>query len=425
MKKLLLGVLVLLITYIGIRIGFHFFEKGHEYEYYINNKDTEFLVKEKFIRNTKNEIDGYYFEIIVDDIVFSYQTFESFGMKSQVITDIRYYKDNNLVCILPIFLNGKVVSDIKCLKDNIIYNYRDLNNKNSNLKSFVETLGQYGYNEDKWIDNATSIDKDNITIYKDNLIDGHYISLDTYKGIYILNAIKPYYLKEIKIFNKDIYTRPISTVFKNYYVVADYNAQYRFNKFYIVDLITQKVSELSFGHQISFDSYIQGTNDNSVYLFDKNSKKQYEINLKTNKVSEIGNETLGIKIYQNDAWNKTSAVSAKNDIILFDDKYKGDVEDNEFERIDKVGGTITGYYYFYKKIESEYFVYRSPILNRNQLTYLYKTTDIKRMNYVGDFVYYIYNNEIRYFNEQIGVRTVIENKELSFNNNLMFSAYIK
>lgn len=425
MKKIFVGIIILLIVYIGIQLVFHFFGTGHKYEYCVNNGEKEFLIKEQLVRNTKNEQDSYYFEIKVDDVAFSYQTFESFENKNKIITNIKYYKDDNYICILPVFLNEKILSDIKCLRDDIIYNYHDIKDKNAGLQQFGENLIEYDYVENNWIDDATAVIEDNIDICKDNLIDNHYVSFNTYKGIYTIKGDKNSSFKKTNLFTKDIYVKPISVIFEKYYVVADYNSQYRFNMFYIVDLINQKVTKLDFGYQISFDSYIQGIIENSIYLFDKNSKKQYEINLKTNKVLEVGNEKSEIEIYQNGSWSKISASIAKNDVILFDSKYKSDIEDNKFERIDKVGGAITGYYYFYQKHGSEYLVYRAHALNINQLTYLYKTTDINRINYIDDFIYYIYDNEIRYFNENIGVRTIIKNEELSFNNNLVFGVYVK
>lgn len=425
MKKIFMMLLVLFIIYLGIQLGFSFFGKGHEYEYILSDKENDFKIREKFVNNTKGETDSYYFEIAVDDAVFSYQTYESFNKANHIIKEVLYYKDNEYKCILPIFLDNKIISDVMCLKAGVIYNYYDIKGDNTNLDSFVKSLTDYGYDQNKWIDNTASNSIETLNFYKANTIDNHFLALTTYKGVYVINDVNSYKPKKIDLFNNDVYKRPISIVFNNYYVVADYNAKYRFNKFYVVDLTSNKVSEINSEHQISFDSYVQGTYNNSIYLFDRDNKKQYEINLKSNNVLEVGNENTDIKVYRNGEWDKVTAINAKNNTILFDNEYMSDIEDNKFVKIDKVGGELTGYYYFYKKSGSNYLVYRSPASNIKQLTYLFKTTDINRVNYYEDYVYYIDGNEIKYFNDLHGIRTLIQDKELAFNENIIFGLYVK
>lgn len=425
MKKIFMMLFIMFIIYLGIQLGFRFFGNGHEYEYLLSTETVDFRIREKFINNTKNETDSYYFDIAVDDTIFSFQTYESFDKASYIIKEIVYYNGQNYKCILPIFVDNKIIGDVKCLKDNIMYNYNDIEGTDRTLDLFVSTLVEYGYDQNKFKDVAVSTNNNGVEFYKENAVEKHFLALSTYKGIYTLNDVNSYKLKEIELFKNDIYKKPISIVFKNYYVVADYNSKYRFDKFYVVDLTSNKVNELNCDREISFDSYIQGTNNNSIYLFDKDSKKQYEINLKTNKVLEVGNENTQIKIYKDGDWSKVSATSAKNEMILFDDTYKSDIDVVGFDRVDKVGGNNSGYYYYYQKQGSEYKVYRSSVLNHTQLNYLFNTTDISRINYYEDYVYYVYGSEIRYFNDNIGIRTLIKNKELSFNENLIFGLYVK
>jgi len=425
MKKIFMMLLILFIMYIGIQLGFRFFGSGHEHEYTVNNGDYSINIKEIFTNNTAGESDSYYFEINIDNTVFSYQTYENFNKSNQIIKDVRYYKDEKYRCILPIFQSDRILTDIMCLNDNIIYYYNSIEGHNKNIDSFAKSLSEYGYDASDFEDKATSTAIQGLTFYNDNYVDNHFLTIDTYKGIYTINEINLNKPKKIEIFEKDVYKREISTTFKNYYVVANYNTKYRFDKFYIIDLTTNKTKELDCEREISFDSYIQGTNNNSIYLFDRDSKKQYEINLKTNKVIEVGNENTGIKIYKNGEWEKISATRAKNNDIHFDSEYQSGLEDKKFLKIDKVGGTSTGYYYFYKKNGSEYSVYRSTTRYKDSLTYLFTTTDINRIKYHNNYVYYIYNDEVRYFSDQGGVKILLKDKELSFNKDLQFSIYIK
>ena len=163
------------------------------------------------------------------------------------------------------------------------------------LRTFANSLTEYGYNVNKWNDNKELQSYEKITIYPNNIIDNHHLVLTNYKGIYLVNPSLGNKMENIELFESDVYKRPISMIFKNYYVTADYNQQYRFNKIITVDLTNNKTKEIHCGSEISFDSYIQGTHDNSIFIFDRNSKKQYEIDLKKGNFLEVGNEISGIK----------------------------------------------------------------------------------------------------------------------------------
>ena len=63
MKKIFGMLLILVLLYLVIQVTFRFFGNGHEYKYQITTNDINFNIKEKFINNTKNELDSYYFEI--------------------------------------------------------------------------------------------------------------------------------------------------------------------------------------------------------------------------------------------------------------------------------------------------------------------------------------------------------------------------
>lgn len=424
MKKIFMMLLILFIIYIGIQLGFRFFGSGHEYEYVINNGDKEFIINEIFTNNTKDETDSYYFEIKVDDTVFTYQTYENFNKANQIIKNAFYYEDSSYKCILPIFQDNKILTDVMCLKNDIIYNYNSIR-RNNKIDSFVNSLSEYGYNKENYENKGVSADIQGLSFYKENYVEGQFLTIETYKGVYTINDVNLNKPKKIEIFDQDVYKRELSIVFKNYYIVADYNSKYRFDKFYMVDLISNKVIELSCGREISFDSYFQGTHNNSIYLFDRDSKKQYEININSKNVLEVGNEKNDIKVFRNGNWEKVSAISAKRNDELFDNIYESNLDKKGYTKIDKVGGETTGYYYFYKKNGSEYDVYRSTARNNAQLTYLFSTTDINRIQYFSNYVYYIFKDEIRYFSDSGGVKILLKDKELSFNKDLKFNLYKK
>ena len=214
-------------------------------------------------------------------------------------------------------------------------------------------------------------------------------------------------------------------IFNNYYVTADYDGQYRFNKIITVDLTNNKTKEINCGTEISFDSYIQGTYDNSIYIFDRSSKKQFEIDLKKGNVLEVGNQTSGILIYNAEGKTRINAGEAVTKDILFTTKVSDDLKMDGYTKIDSMGGKETGYYYLYQKVSNGYNVYRANIQNNSQLTYIFKTTDLGRIFYHNEYIYFIDGNTIKYYTDSSGVKSVIENRELSFNDSLIFGVYTK
>ena len=424
MKKILGMLLVFVLLYLGIQVAFRFFGNGHEYQYQVVTNDTQFNIKEKFVNNTKDELNSYYFEINYNGTIFYYQTLTNFGKKDHVIKDIYSHKNNEYSCILPVFVNNQIVSDIMCLKNNIIYYYHDIT-PTDDLREFANSLTEYGYDVNQWSDNRETQSHKNITIYPNNISDNHYIALTNYKGTYLLNSSLGNKIENVELFKSDIYKRPMSMIFKNYYVTADYNQEYRFNKIITVDLINNKKSEINCGTEISFDSYIQGTYNNSIFIFDRSSKKQYEIDLKKGNVLEVGNESSGIIVYNGSEKTRAKASDAVNKKIMFTTS-NNEVPDFEgYTKTDTFGGQETGYRYLYQKVGSKYNVYRVNIQNDNQKTYIFSTTDLNRLFYYNEYVYFLDKNTIKYYSDSTGVRSAVESSELSFNNALIFGVYIK
>lgn len=424
MKKIVSMLLVLVLIYLGIQVLFRFFGNGHEYQYQITTNDTKFNIKEKFVNNTENESDSYYFEINSGGNIFYYQTLRNFGKKDHIIKDIYSYKNNEYSCILPVFLNDQIITDIMCLKNNIIYYYHDMT-PTDDLKSFADSLTEYGYNISQWNDHKETQSYEKNTIYLNNIKDSHHVGLTNYKGVYLINPSIGNKVEDIELFKSDVYKRPISMFFKNYYVTADYNQQYRFNKFITVDLTNNKTKEIKCGTEISFDSYIQGTYGDSIFIFDRNSKKQYEIDLKKENVLEVGNETSGIIFYNMNEKTRIKASEATTKDIIFTTTNSGDLKLKNYTKISSFGGKETGYHYLYQKVGNLYKIYRTNVQDSNQLTYIFDTTDLNRLLVYDEYVYFLDKNTIKYYSDNTGVKSIVESSELSFNNSLIFGVYVK
>ena len=123
--------------------------------------------------------------------------------------------------------------------------------------------------------------------------------MENYKGIYTINNKNLSKIYNVPIFNTDIYSKKISCYVDKYYLVADYSKQTKFNEFKLVDLTNNKVTTIKYDYDISLDSYILGTDKTKVYLFDNDTKREYEIDVKKETIIEVGNTNVGIKMMVN------------------------------------------------------------------------------------------------------------------------------
>lgn len=420
MKKLVRLLIVLIILYFGIEISFINLNKGHNLEYKIKSNKKVFNIKEIYVQKKKNEKTNYYLEIKVDDLIFNYQTYNSYGKANYIIKKIDYFENSSYKCINIKDKEDKSISDVLCIKDNIEYYYNSIKGQDKELDKFVSDLKGYT----KYTNNTKNkIKATPVTLYIDNIINKHYIALQNYKGVYLIN--KKDKVKNVSLFKNDIYTNETSIVSNNFYVSADYNEKYKFHEFNLVNIKNGKLKKIVSDDEISLDSYIQGTVNKEIYLFDKSSKLQYRINLKNKTVKVSGRKSEGIQLYKNNQFITGSAYDASNSKVLFNQYTANNkFNDKEYARVDKVGNKKSGYYYLYLQDGNSYKVYRASIQNKQILTYLFNTTDIENIYYYEDYVYYKDGKYIKYYQNNTGIRTLLKDNEFEFNTSLKFGLYV-
>lgn len=413
MKKLFSMLVMLFIVYFGIQVAFNIFGSGSESEYKIAN-EYEFTIFEKSTFKIPNSEDNYYFTVGVDNNEFKFQVFKNFSKKQRVIKDIKYFNSGNYKCILPIFMDNTILIDALCERNGVYEYANKINNKEINASlSKIE-----GYDKTKFRENSKNEEISNFVVNSNALFDNYYISLNSYRGLSTISKEFNKNLHESKIFEKDAYKQEIATYIDNYYLVANYNENYQFNKFYLIDLVKLDEKEITYHSKISFDSYIQGIVDGKVYLYDRDNGKQYEINISTKSVSEIGNASSGISYYDGE-WTKISVTEADKTKLFV--TTNNDLTDPTYVRIDKVGNEV-GYYYLYRRNGNKYQVYRRNVQD-DKLIYLFDTTTIDNIVYFNESVYYIDGNKIKTYSDYYGNLTVVTYNELSFNKNIKFNVY--
>ena len=400
MKYLLKVLTILLIIFFSLKIIIHVVDKGHNVEYTIGNFDIQEELK-------VGKTDNYYFDIKADNFKLNFQIDKNYNKANKIINKLMYKEIDSYKCILPVFKNNQILTDIMCMNTNIITYYHDI--KNSKIDAFAEELKSVGYNKEKFQDNGQAKELSNMqTIYENNLVTNHYLAFENYKGVTLVNGK----INNIKLFDNDIYTKQVSAFFDKYYIVADYNQEYTFKKFYIVNLINGNIKEIRTYDEISFDSIIEGIVGNDIYIFDKDAEVQYKLSLKYETVEK----TSEIKYYDGN-WHSMSVSEALSGKI-FDNYYSNDI--NGYDKVNEYGN----YYYLYKKSGNDYLVYRADKQNPEVLTYLFTTTDMNSVLYLKDYIYYKNGNTLYYYFDN-GIRKVIQYTELEFNNDILFGAYIK
>ena len=367
--------------------------------YKLNIDGTKIKIKELVNK------DNYYIEINTNKNIYPFRIYDNLDNKRKVVKDVYYYKDKNIECVLPI-INDKLYTDIQCIKEDIFYNYNNLEGENISLDKYVSSIEKYN------IKNFNSEPKDtkNIGTVKYNIYNNikHTSAITTYKGL-IIND------KQIKLFEKDIYNNKLSTFINNYYIIADYEKNYSFNNFYIVNLDTKKITTLESKNKISYDSYIQGIVDNKIYLYDKDNESQYEIDIEKNKIKVVSSDNY-VKYYTNKKWEKLNKTKANKEIY-----FDYETLDNNFSTYDYVE-EIENYYYLFKKDGISYKLYRVDKNNIEVYKYILNvpTTNIYFKN---DYLYYVYKTKLYYYSDEVGLKTILENTELEFNDTIKYHIY--
>ncbi len=104
--------------------------------------------------------------------------------------------------------------------------------------------------------------------------------------------------EEISLFQKDIYAPNLIVQVGSLLFIPDYEADYYFEKAYILDMNTGKVENWQLSEPVYFDSVVLGVYDNKIYLVDRHEKKEWTFDLSRKKMEQIGSESRGGMTYQ-------------------------------------------------------------------------------------------------------------------------------
>lgn len=283
LKKSAIVILILsfVVLIVLINLIISIFKK---YSYSIEYNIGEYSISE----NYNNENSYYYYTISTSNLVYDFLYESNYLKERKLIKEIKEYTDEDYTCI--IIKSNQLDTYPMCSYKK---EYIDYHLISDNLKS---KLSEY-YQSSKEIEKTY----DNYNLYneEENLL------IWSYKGFKYIHQGK---LTFIKIFNKDIYEIPLATKINNYILIPDYEQEYNFNKVYLINLDTLEVDEWSLKYSISYDSYILGTNDKSLFIIDKKNEKEYELVPHKKKMRIVATSNQQGTIYDE---NQVSKVSMK------------------------------------------------------------------------------------------------------------------
>ena len=371
LKKSAIVILVLFILLIVALILFIislFKTKSYSLEYNIDKYEIN--------ENYDNKDKYYYYEITTDKITYEFIHNSEYHKEKQLIKEVKEYNDGDYTCL-------KVESDYittypLCSYKNQLIDYH------LTSETLQDKLSEY-YKTPKVIYKK----HDNYTIYNNNLD----LLVWSYKGFNYISEDK---IKFIKIFDKDIYEIPLATKINNYILIPDYEQEHNFNKVYILNLETLKVEKWKLKYDISFDSYILGTNDKSIFLIDKKNQQEYELVPHKQKMRLLASSNDKGTVYEEGSINKVSM----NKLVSKEQQFT--------------------YKQNYKYILKNKTLYLSYLNSSNKIKVSEKKID-KIVYSNNDEVYYLIDYTLYRYSLKYGEEKLISYSEWEFNsNNLIF-----
>ena len=352
-------------------IAFIIYRIPHNYK--IDYQFKSFRVKEEYNKDLKTHY------LSINKKKKDYEFILGNLRKKKLIKNIDYYEKDNISC-LSISLKDKTLRPV-CYLNNELIDISLINDEEVNKHYKLKNK-----------DNKEINTYNNITIYN---LDNSSFLLWNYKGF---TYLKDNIVNNISLTKQDVYNLKVIASLDNYLLMADYNEEYNFNKFIILNFNTGKKETWKIDYDISMDSYILGRMDKSIYLVDKKNKKEYEIVPQYQRIRIVSSDNKGL-IYDN-KFTKISLNKLVTKELAFNIKktYNYVLEDDKL----------------YLKL------YNSSL--KRLVT---KQKDLQVVYQNAENIYYLSAEKLYRYNLEEGESLLLSNFEWNFNNDNMIFIYKK
>ncbi len=247
--KLIIVIFIIIIIALLFFVLSLFKTKSYSIEYNID----DYKISEYY--DNANEI--FYYEINKDSITYNFIYPSKYLKERKLINSIETYSNDKEGCIT--ISSDYITTSPLCHIEKELVDYHLVS------KQLLEKI-DFEIKKEEIIETTYK----NYTFYN-NDID---LYIWNYKGF---NHVKNGKVNFIGLFEKDIYENLLTSEINNFLVVPDYSQEYTYNKVYLINLSTDEVESWTLKSNISFDSYILGSNKKSLYIIDKKNKREYEL----------------------------------------------------------------------------------------------------------------------------------------------------
>jgi hypothetical protein len=432
MRKMIDIAIILLFLYLVLQVVYGYLVGGHKIAYVVDVEGERYVINETFtsryrtLNNEKYDNRNYYYEITKFDgqeILYNFKLVGNYRGEKKFIHEMRFYVDDKIRCIYPVFKNHNNLLDVLCHDGEKQFNYLNEKGRNGALDNFVSGLKELGYEHPSWGDlNLETTPVENFEMYKHHIISKQHIVVWNYKGFYEISVDG---LKSYSFLANDVYNNNLAVLINQHYVVPDYKEGNNFSKFITTNILTSAASHFELDFTISGDSFIQGVVDGNVYIIDKASKKQYEVNPHNKKINLLGDVNRKAMYFYNGKWEERSIheIIDNNLVFKYDIYVPEELEKYGRNNITNVMGDTDGYYYIHIQEGNSIAVYRAHKQNPSILTLLFRSPTINNMKYIGDSMYFINQDTLYMYNDFYGLRPLIKYNEFKFNKNNMYEIF--
>ena len=412
MKKLFSIIIALGILSLAYQFIVTFFMFKHTSNYSVKNNEDEFMVKEKFKKSGEHNMYSFYMtDKNKNNFVFSYDV--DLNKQSKVIIDVLSYHDGNLYCVAPI-LKNKSVENIECIDDGQLVSYSYIK-QNRNMTDFINQINNSGYKFSESLEKDYTITdtKYNLTVYKE-IPDNVYFSMWGYSELYILNN------KEIKmqdLFNHDSYSNENYSILVDKYYVTLNTDNDSGNSFYVANIKDGGKALVESDYDISKNIYFNGVYNKKAYFTDINNKKQYYVDPYREEIKEVGTSDK-CKYFDGKTFQDVNISALTNEKKYFKEKNIPDELSNKYP--DKKIIESYGNYYF---LDVDGSVYQIISDYYDQKVKLFQLDDFKELKVLNNNVYGVSKDTVYIYNNKIGGKKAVVNRELIYNYKNIYDVY--
>ena len=405
-KKTLSFSLIIILLLLVYQFLITMFKNNHYVTYSISNGDL-FNIDEKYIKSGKQ--DYYLIKVNNNDKKFVFKIDNTFNKQKNIVEDVEIIEQDGFYCLGLNLVGNDKYSYPLCNKDNIVYSYNSVKDI-INFDSYISKIKDKEY--DKYSSQSGKKNELGLTINKDYIDENEIIIIYGYKQI---NLFYANYSRTFTFSSLDNYKNSYGTLVGNYYLIPKISSLPGFDTYIKYDIIDGIKKEIELPKSISKQSYINGVNDNKLYLFDKSNKEQIEIDPREDKVSVVGSVNKEGITFVNGKEQSISVYDLEKDEILFEPSK------DDYSNVDGEFLMANDYYAIYKKGDSFYKVYKEyqdiPIL-------LFNDSEAKNIKLRDDNIYYIKGDGLYKYN-QYGIFGLVYRNEFIYNSDNIYDIYLK